>query len=355
MSPDGGGAPGGALGEAVATTFGGFDALKAALIEGGVKRFGSGWSWLVWDGTALAVYSTANQDSPLAAGRHAPARDRRLGARLLPEVPEQAARLPRGLVERRQLARGRAEVRRGDLLVGRPCTRPCRRTGRRGLTHPGGCYDSGIRHGPRCVETERWSWRLKHLRGYVRSRSGARARRRARRTPICSFASRSATARPSSCSTAGTSARSSGSQCAACATASARRTRCRRRSPRSGAPRGATGRSAARRRPGCTPSRGTRSSTGCAPAPNRRARCRRWSRPSRALPTGRRRRSSPGASTARSRSCRRRSARCSSSRTGARCPRARLRTTSNIPLGTVKTRTRSALARLADLLEGELA
>ena len=31
----------------------------------GVKRFGSGWSWLVWDGTAPAVYSTANQDSPL--------------------------------------------------------------------------------------------------------------------------------------------------------------------------------------------------------------------------------------------------------------------------------------------------
>jgi Fe-Mn family superoxide dismutase len=31
----------------------------------GVKRFGSGWSWLVWDGTGLAVYSTANQDSPI--------------------------------------------------------------------------------------------------------------------------------------------------------------------------------------------------------------------------------------------------------------------------------------------------
>jgi len=30
-----------------------------------VKRFGSGWTWLAWDGTGLAVYSTANQDSPL--------------------------------------------------------------------------------------------------------------------------------------------------------------------------------------------------------------------------------------------------------------------------------------------------
>jgi len=64
MSPDGGGLPGGALGEAVDSTFGGFDALRAALIDGGVKRFGSGWSWLVWDGTGLSVYSTANQDSP---------------------------------------------------------------------------------------------------------------------------------------------------------------------------------------------------------------------------------------------------------------------------------------------------
>ena len=33
--------------------------------DGGVKRFGSGWTWLVWDGTGLSVYSTPNQDSPL--------------------------------------------------------------------------------------------------------------------------------------------------------------------------------------------------------------------------------------------------------------------------------------------------
>jgi superoxide dismutase, Fe-Mn family len=64
MRPDGGGAPGGALAEAIEATFGGSDALKAALVDGGVKRFGSGWSWLVWDGTGLAVYSTPNQDSP---------------------------------------------------------------------------------------------------------------------------------------------------------------------------------------------------------------------------------------------------------------------------------------------------
>jgi Fe-Mn family superoxide dismutase len=64
MSPDGGGAPSGTLGKAIDDTFGGLDELKAAVNDGGVKRFGSGWSWLVWDGTGLAVYSTANQDSP---------------------------------------------------------------------------------------------------------------------------------------------------------------------------------------------------------------------------------------------------------------------------------------------------
>jgi Superoxide dismutase len=68
MSPDGGGAPSGDLAAAIDETFEGFDALKAAVIDGGVKRFGSGWSWLVWDGTALSVYSTPNQDSPILQG-----------------------------------------------------------------------------------------------------------------------------------------------------------------------------------------------------------------------------------------------------------------------------------------------
>ena len=64
MSPDGGGQPSGTLGAAINDAFGGFDELKAAVNDAGVKRFGSGWTWLVWDGTGLAVYSTPNQDSP---------------------------------------------------------------------------------------------------------------------------------------------------------------------------------------------------------------------------------------------------------------------------------------------------
>jgi Fe-Mn family superoxide dismutase len=65
MSPDGGGEPEGDLAAAIDDVFGGVQQLKDAINDGGVKRFGSGWSWLVWDGTGLAVYSTANQDSPI--------------------------------------------------------------------------------------------------------------------------------------------------------------------------------------------------------------------------------------------------------------------------------------------------
>ena len=65
MSPDGGGEPGGSLAGAIDDTFGSLDELKSAINDAGVKRFGSGWTWLVHDGTSLAVVSTANQDSPL--------------------------------------------------------------------------------------------------------------------------------------------------------------------------------------------------------------------------------------------------------------------------------------------------
>jgi superoxide dismutase, Fe-Mn family len=65
MSPDGGGEPEGDLADAINDTFGSVEALKKAVNDGGVNRFGSGWSWLVHDGTGLAVYSTANQDSPI--------------------------------------------------------------------------------------------------------------------------------------------------------------------------------------------------------------------------------------------------------------------------------------------------
>jgi Fe-Mn family superoxide dismutase len=69
MSPDGGGAPDGALAAAIESAFGSFDDFKAQLKDAGVKRFGSGWSWLVHDGSGLAVVSTANQDNPISDGK----------------------------------------------------------------------------------------------------------------------------------------------------------------------------------------------------------------------------------------------------------------------------------------------
>ncbi len=68
MSPDGGGEPSGSLAAAIDSTFDGLDQLKEQVNDAGVKRFGSGWTWLIHDGTGLAVVSTANQDSPLSNG-----------------------------------------------------------------------------------------------------------------------------------------------------------------------------------------------------------------------------------------------------------------------------------------------
>jgi superoxide dismutase, Fe-Mn family len=65
MKPGGGGDPSGPLADAINDTFGDPDQLKAQVNDAGVKRFGSGWTWFVWDGTGLAVRSTPNQDNPL--------------------------------------------------------------------------------------------------------------------------------------------------------------------------------------------------------------------------------------------------------------------------------------------------
>jgi len=70
MGPKGGGQPGGKLAEAIKSTFGGFDQFKEKINAAGVGRFGSGWAWLVRDGSGkLDIISTANQDSPLMEGK----------------------------------------------------------------------------------------------------------------------------------------------------------------------------------------------------------------------------------------------------------------------------------------------
>jgi superoxide dismutase, Fe-Mn family len=69
MSPDGGGEPDGDLRAAIDDAFGGLDAFKDELKNAGVNRFGSGWAWLVHDGSGVAVVGSANQDNPISGGQ----------------------------------------------------------------------------------------------------------------------------------------------------------------------------------------------------------------------------------------------------------------------------------------------
>ncbi|HEU0024877.1 MAG TPA: superoxide dismutase [Thermoleophilaceae bacterium] len=69
MKPGGGGEPSGDLGDAINQAFGSYDDFKAKLKEAGINQFGSGWAWLVHDGSGLAVVSTANQDNPVTGGQ----------------------------------------------------------------------------------------------------------------------------------------------------------------------------------------------------------------------------------------------------------------------------------------------
>lgn len=68
LSPNGGGAPTGELAKAIDDTFGSFDKFKEEFTDAAIKRFGSGWAWLVVKDGSLAVTSTPNQDSPLMEG-----------------------------------------------------------------------------------------------------------------------------------------------------------------------------------------------------------------------------------------------------------------------------------------------
>jgi Fe-Mn family superoxide dismutase len=68
MSPNGGGEPEGELHAAIEDAFGDVASLRQTVIQNGVGQFGSGWSWVVWNGSALEAYSTPNQDSPIMRG-----------------------------------------------------------------------------------------------------------------------------------------------------------------------------------------------------------------------------------------------------------------------------------------------
>jgi Fe-Mn family superoxide dismutase len=68
MKKGGGGEPKGAVGEAIKAAFGSFADFKTKFAQGGITRFGSGWSWLLLRDGKLVVESTANQDNPISDG-----------------------------------------------------------------------------------------------------------------------------------------------------------------------------------------------------------------------------------------------------------------------------------------------
>jgi Fe-Mn family superoxide dismutase len=68
MSPDGGGEPSGELASSIESSFGDFETFKTQFGDAGVNRFGSGWAWLVHDGSTISITSTPNQDSPILDG-----------------------------------------------------------------------------------------------------------------------------------------------------------------------------------------------------------------------------------------------------------------------------------------------
>ena len=71
MSPNGGGEPTGPIASAISEAFGDFETFKTQFNDAGVKRFGSGWAWLVRGaGGQLQIMSTANQDNPLSEGMY---------------------------------------------------------------------------------------------------------------------------------------------------------------------------------------------------------------------------------------------------------------------------------------------
>jgi Fe-Mn family superoxide dismutase len=135
MRPDGGGQPRGKLLGAIKDAFGNFKVCKDTLRAAAMSQFGSGWAWLVDDGSRVFIVTTSNQESPVSDG-------------LTPLVREPPRGLRRGLAERRRLGGGRAALRRRAapghqrrpraFREHRRCRQGLRRDHDRGCTHAGG-------------------------------------------------------------------------------------------------------------------------------------------------------------------------------------------------------------------------
>ncbi len=71
LKKQGGGIPAGAIAEKINSAFGSFDKFAEELKNAGTTQFGSGWAWLVLDGSTLKIVKTPNADTPLARGQKA--------------------------------------------------------------------------------------------------------------------------------------------------------------------------------------------------------------------------------------------------------------------------------------------
>jgi Fe-Mn family superoxide dismutase len=69
MSPNGGGAPGGAMADAINKSFGSFEKFKEQFSDKSATLFGSGWAWVVKDGDKLSIVQTKDADNPLTQGK----------------------------------------------------------------------------------------------------------------------------------------------------------------------------------------------------------------------------------------------------------------------------------------------
>jgi superoxide dismutase, Fe-Mn family len=69
MSPGAGGEPTGEIAEAIEQAFGTFDAFKEEFSTAATNHFGSGWTWLVGDGSSVTITTTPNQDTPIMHGQ----------------------------------------------------------------------------------------------------------------------------------------------------------------------------------------------------------------------------------------------------------------------------------------------
>ena len=116
LTPDGGGKPEGELAAAIDDGFGSFDAFKSQLTQASTTVQGSGWGALAWEplGGRLVVEQIYDHQGNVGSRLDPAVRDRRVGARVLPAVPQRQGCLRRRRVGDRQLGRCRRALRRSS-------------------------------------------------------------------------------------------------------------------------------------------------------------------------------------------------------------------------------------------------